>query len=124
MPKLTTDPSSEGVVEGMIFSRLSPIGVLRTRIAPMPRTAIYVMSSAGAWTTPRIGWAEPYSLTSNSEMVIDQFRHIADEVHGAVDIAGAPVALHRGGTPPDGHSTGRLNGSSCISRWPRKSISL
>ena len=71
MPKLTTEPSSEGVVEGMIFSRLSPIGVLRTRIAPMPRTAIYVMSSAGAWTTPRIGWAEPYSLTSNSEMVID-----------------------------------------------------
>ena len=37
MPKLTTEPSRCGVVEGMIFSRLSPNGVRRMRMAPSPR---------------------------------------------------------------------------------------
>ncbi len=40
MPKLTTEPSRCGVVEGMIFSRLSPNGVRRMRMAPSPRAAM------------------------------------------------------------------------------------
>ena len=81
------------MVEGMIFSRLSPNGVLRIRIAPDPRTARYVQSQRRSVHNRKDRLCGALVVEFEQCHGDGPFRHASREIDHAVDATHTPVSL-------------------------------